>query len=329
MNKRAERVFCVCIMLFSIFIRFMLAQKTPGTEKAGLLPLRVVHVASAEQSDEPALQKRPLPADEPDEPATPVSLSFSDSEADAICVSGACTYSYDKQALLTRPSAMDFSRDGPRVLIVHTHSSEAYTPEPGWEYEASDPLRTEDRQFSVVRIGTRLAEILEQNGIQTLHDTVLNDYPSYSGSYDRMAATISGYLAKYPSIQMVVDVHRDAASDAEGNPVALTASINGETCAKLMLVVGTDEGGLTHPNWQENLATALKVQALTERMAPGLMRDLDLRTERFNQNLTPGSMLVEFGSTGNTLQQALLSAEYFGQALAELILGCSQGTATR
>ena len=322
MNKRAERVFCACIMLFSVFIRFMLWHQAPKPQGTGLPEIRVIR-SEAEQTQPSAPSIQTLLTPVPDKPTTAEPLSFSDAEAAVITVGGRCSYGFDKTALLTRPSAMDFSQAGPKVLIVHTHSSEAYTPEPGWEYEASDPLRTEDARFSVIRIGTRIAEILEENGIETVHDTALNDYPSYSGAYDRMAATIAGYLAKYPSIQMVLDVHRDAASDAAGNPVSLTQEINGETCAKLMLVVGTNEGGLTHPNWQENLANALKVQALTEREAPGLMRDVDLRTERFNQNLTPGSMLVEFGSTGNTLQQALRSAEYLGRALAALIKGCA------
>ena len=93
------------------------------------------------------------------------------------------------------------------------------------------------------------------------------------------------------------------------------AEVGGARCAQLMLVVGSDEGGLTHPDWKENLANALKLQALLNRIAPGLCRDIDLRTERFNQHETPGSLLVEFGCTGNTLAEALRSADYLAQAL--------------
>ena len=94
-------------------------------------------------------------------------------------------------------------------------------------------------------------------------------------------------------------------------------TLDGARCAQLMLVVGSDEGGLTHPDWKENLANALKLQALLNRIAPGLCRDIDLRTERFNQHETPGSLLVEFGCTGNTLAEALRSADYLAQALCE------------
>ena len=134
-----------------------------------------------------------------------------------------------------------------------------------------------------------------------------------------MKAIIETDLAQYPSIRMVLDIHRDAAADANGDPLPLTATFSGEDYAQVMLVVGTDEGGLPHPNWQQNLSCALKLQALMNRDWPGLCRDLDLRRERFNQNQTPGSLLVEFGTDGNTLSQALRSAEVFGQSLSQLL----------
>ena len=117
---------------------------------------------------------------------------------------------------------------------------------------------------------------------------------------------------------MVIDIHRDAAEDSSGRPLALSSSQNGESCAQLMLVVGTDQGGLTHPDWQENLANALKLQSVLEGMYPGLCRNLDLRTERFNQHMTPGSLLVEVGVTGNTLTQAERSAVLLGDALVRM-----------
>ena len=122
---------------------------------------------------------------------------------------------------------------------------------------------------------------------------------------------------------MVLDVHRDAAADADGEQVGFTAQVDGERCAQVMLVVGTDEGGLTHPDWEENLANALKLQAVLNRRCPGLCRNLDLRTERFNQHETPGSLLAEFGSTGNTLREAIRAGRHFAEGLAELIDGLS------
>lgn len=337
MNKRTERAFCLALLIFSAAVRISLSsgfdpgvfsrlsalwsQSAAGSDTPRTLPLIwTVDLLPAEADAEAAPVLLSVPDAPPVKslPAVPM-LLFDPAEADAITITGSCSYSVDKQALLTRPSALKPSSEGPQVLIVHTHSSEAYTPEPGWEYTASDELRTEQADYSVIRIGSRVAELLTENGISVLHDTALNDYPTYNGAYARMETTIDRYLAEYPSIRMVLDIHRDAASNPDGTPLAHTVTLAGQDCAQLMLVVGTDEGGLTHPDWQENLANALKLQALLNRSAPGLCRDLDLRTERFNQHETPGSLLVEFGSTGNTLQQALRSAEYFSAALVTFL----------
>ena len=356
MNQRQVHRFCMLLLAFAVCIRVLCAAGVEAkAEQAlrasgrtpGLLSWLLQHMDEPEQPDDAqkvwvvqlaggdtqqteqaaAPQLQPISPEEPTQQQTiepqpdRPALTFSDEEAAAITVAGACSYPVDRQALLQRQTQLDFSQQGPKVLIVHTHSSEAYTPEAGWEYTPSDTLRTEDETRSVIRVGDELAAVLNERGIETLHDTALNDYPSYSGAYARMQTTIERYLAEFPSIQMVIDVHRDAATDETGAPVALTKTVDGERCAQLMLVVGTDEGGLEHPNWQENLANALKLQALLNRAAPGLCRDIDLRTERFNQNLTPGSLLCEFGSTGNTLLEAIRSARIFGTALADLIEG--------
>ncbi len=256
----------------------------------------------------------------PPEPETP-KLTFTEADAAAITVGGASSYAVDKLALLQQASVLDFNQEGPTVLIVHTHTSEAYTQEAGWEYEENDTARTQDTAYSVVRVGRELAETLESHGISVLHDESFNDYPAYSGAYDRTLEKIQQWLAQYPTIQMVIDVHRDAAANADGSPVRHAVSLDGEETAQLMLVVGTDEGGLTHPNWRDNLSWALKLQAVLERMYPGLCRDLDLRTERFNQHMTAGSLLVEVGSSGNTLREALAAARDLGEGLAALIAG--------
>ena len=336
--RSIENRFCMSLVAFAVIVRLLLA-----TGVSAALDSAVGLAPAAGTADEPdvflleilepeAIQTEPVgppesfaPADEPPEPepsAPP--LVFSADEADAITIAGACSYHPDKQALLTRPSALSLSGDGPAVLIVHTHSSEAYTMEAGFEYPESDTLRTLDERYSVIRVGDEVADILTEAGISVLHDTQPNDYPNYNGAYERMRQTIEGYLAEYPSIRMVLDIHRDAAEDADGNPVALTAEVGGEACAELMLVVGTDEGGLTHPDWQENLANALKLQALLNRSVPGLCRNLDLRTERFNQHETPGSLLVEVGASGNTLAEALRAARFLGQSLAAFLCGQMQ-----
>ena len=248
-------------------------------------------------------------------------LTFTQADADAISINSACTYSVDKLHLLRQPGTLDFDQEGPTVLIVHTHTSEAYTQEAGWEYEENDTARTQDPNYSVIRVGAELAETLQAHGISVIHDTSFNDYPSYNGAYNRTLQKIEDWLELYPSIQMVIDLHRDAASNDDGTPVSHTADIGGESTAQIMLVMGTDAGGLSHPNWRGNLSWALKYQAVLNRMYPGLCRNLNLRTERFNQHATPGSMLIEVGSSGNTLKQAIAAARDLGEGLAALISG--------
>ena len=337
--RSMENRFCMSLVAFAVIVRLLLATgvsaaldsavglapklEAPDEPDVFLLEILEPETAPSEPPAQPeiaAASEAPAEQETEAEPVDPP-LVFSADEADAIGIVGACSYQPDKQALLTRPSALSLSDDGPAVLIVHTHSSEAYTMEAGFEYPESDALRTLDERYSVIRVGDEIADILTEAGISVLHDTQPNDYPNYNGAYERMRQTIEGYLAEYPSIQMVLDIHRDAAEDADGNPVALTAEADGEACAELMLVVGTDEGGLSHPDWQENLANALKIQTLLNRSAPGLCRNLNLRTERFNQHETPGSLLVEVGASGNTLAEALRSARILGQALAVFLRG--------
>ena len=337
--RSMENRFCMSLVAFAVIVRLLLATGVSAAldSAVGLVPkleapdepdvflLEILEPEAAQpeppvQPEIAAASEAPAEQETEAEPVDPP-LVFSADEADAIGIVGACSYQPDKQALLTRPSALSLSDDGPAVLIVHTHSSEAYTMEAGFEYQESDALRTLDEQYSVIRVGDEIADILTEAGISVLHDTQPNDYPNYNGAYERMRQTIEGYLAEYPSIQMVLDIHRDAAEDADGSPVALTAEADGEACAELMLVVGTDEGGLSHPDWQENLANALKIQTLLNRSAPGLCRNLNLRTERFNQHETPGSLLVEVGASGNTLAEALRSTRILGQALAVFLRG--------
>lgn len=264
----------------------------------------------------PPLRFRDLPPEEtPQEAAASVPLTFTAEEAGAITVSGNCTLDYDKEALLLAPLDVPPASNGPQVLIVHTHSTEAYTIEPGWEYEETELCRTLDPDHSVIRLGQEIAAILEDRGISVLHDTTINDYPAYAGSYDRMAAVIQTYLDQYPSIRMVLDVHRDAFENADGT-LGGTAE---DGRAKVMLVVGTNQGGLDHPDWQSHLSLALKLEALMNRDYPGLSRGISLCTQRYNQNLTPLSLLAEFGAAGDTLAEALAAAREFAVSLAELL----------
>lgn len=210
--------------------------------------------------------------------------------------------------------------EGPQVLIVHTHGSEAYTMPPGEAYEASGECRTTDCNYNVVRVGDELAAVLEEAGLSVLHDATLHDYPQYSGAYDRSLATIERYLEQYPTISFVLDIHRDAISDGQGNMYKVVSNVAGLNAAQMTFVIGTDGGGLEHPHWRENLKLAAAVQQNLLDDYPSLMRPITVRNSRYNQHVTAGSLLVEMGAAGNSLDEALLSARLLGQALAETIL---------
>lgn len=239
---------------------------------------------------------------------------FTADEAEAIRLRGNCTYQVDKTALLLRP--LHWRREaGPKVLILHSHSCEAYTQSEGHTYLPSANYRTLELANNVVAVGDALTEALGALGVEAIHDRTYNDYPDYNRSYSVAREKILAYLEQYPSITMVLDLHRDALEQ----PVREAVSWEGETLAPLMLVIGTDEGGLSHPHWEDNLSCGLKLQALGNREVPGLFKSLSFRRERFNGDLTPGSVIVEVGSTENTLPEALASMPHLARLVAELL----------
>ncbi len=226
--------------------------------------------------------------------------------------------SVDISALLSQGPTCTLSADGPQILIIHTHGSEAYTQAVGETYEESDPYRTEDKSKNVIKVGDVLTEVLESKGLSVIHDREIYDYPSYTGSYSRSGAAVEKYLKEYPEIQIVIDLHRDALGS--GNTVYKTrAEASLGNCAQVMLLVGTGDNGLYHPDWEENLRLALYLQNAMELAYPGLARPISLKSERYNQHLSPGSMIIEVGSTGNTLSEAVRAIELFGDAAGDAL----------
>ncbi|MCC8129662.1 MAG: stage II sporulation protein P [Clostridiales bacterium] len=227
---------------------------------------------------------------------------------------------------LERELTLTVSREGPQILIMHTHATEAYTVADGDEYVASDTARTTDENYNMIRVGEEMKAVFEEMGLSVIHDTTLYDYPSYTGSYARSLEGIKGYLEEYPTISVVLDVHRDALIADDGTVYKVTDTVDGETVAQVMLVVGTDDGGLTHPDWAENLTLATHIQARLLGIDAGFPRPINLRSQRFNQHMTVGSLLVEVGTSGNTLQEALAGARLFARAAGEVYLECMENS---
>lgn len=206
-----------------------------------------------------------------------------------------------------------------RVLILHTHATESYTMPEGEEYEQTDPCRTLDERYNMLRIGEEIAQVLESRGIEVIHDTGIYDYPRYSGAYTRSLAAAEAYLSQEEGLYYILDVHRDAVTDTQGNHYKLVCA-EAEDTAQIEFVVGTPGGGAEHPLWQQNLALAAAVQRTLTREYPTLMRPIVLRNARYNQHLTPGTLLVEIGTAGNSLAEAINAARLFAEGFAETIL---------
>ncbi len=207
--------------------------------------------------------------------------------------------------------------DEPQVLIMHTHTTESYMLHGENYYTESDAERTTDTEKNVAAVGKVMAEQIERAGFSVIHDTTLHDHPGYTGSYSRSAETVKNYLKKYPSIKIVIDLHRDSISANDNKKIAPVIEINGKKAAQIMIVMGSNTGNITnHPNWRENLSLAVKVQNTINIMYPGLSRAILIKSSRYNQNLSNGSFLIEVGSEANTLDEALYSGELIGKAVA-------------
>lgn len=260
---------------------------------------------------------------EKEPPEEPRRLSFSPSDGDLVNIRSSWDCALTPRELVMEPLDWDLTGDKPTVLIYHTHAMESYTPQTGEDYTEEVPFRTADLDYNMVSIGTRLAELLENAGISVLHDTTLHDAASYNGSYASSRETVEKYLAQYPSIRLVLDIHRDAAEDGSGHQVATTAETAQGDTARLMLVLGSEAGGLYNPNWQENYALAVKLQAVLEQESPGLCRELHLTDQRYNQDLSPGALLIEVGAAGNSHDEALRAMTPLAEAIAALAKGAN------
>lgn len=246
-------------------------------------------------------------------------LVLNGTAADRISLRDHCEKKPDIQALLEQPLEWELVGDGPTVLILHSHGTESYTNTEG--YRESGSYRTEDPAYNVISVGAYVARLLEEAGIRVIHDRTAHDQPAYNGAYEKARSAIQSALDRYPEICLVLDLHRDAAQDENGRQIGETVDTPEGPAARMMLVMGTDAGGLDHPNWQENLALGVKLQARLEELCPGICRPLQLRSSRFNQDLSAGAVLVEMGAAGNTRQEALRAGELLARAVIDLAWG--------
>ena len=203
------------------------------------------------------------------------------------------------------------------LIIYHTHTCESYTPSEQNSYISSGNFRTTDLNFTVAKVGEVLSNNLKEKGISVIHNNTLHDYPAYTGSYTRSLSTINNLLSQNPSCEMIIDLHRDAlGSSSSYGPCVM---IGEEKVAQLMFVIGTDGGGLTHPDWLNNLKVAIAIQEKAEELYPGLFKPMIVRNSRYNQHVSNAAFIIEVGATGNTLEECAGSMKYLANVLNEIM----------
>ena len=277
-------------------------------------PVAETALSATEQTPTQTLQTEntePVPTQPQTEPAAlPV---FGAEDAKIIRINNVCGYKTNIKKMLAQPLKWQLQADEPTVLILHSHATEGYAGISGY--------RSKSEKKNMLSIGKELKKSLEAAGIGVIHDKTLHDSPSYNDAYANARESIRKYLKKYPSIRMVLDLHRDAVADENGKQMKFSLTVDGTATAQLMLVVGTDAGGAYHPQWEENMALAVKLQAQLERRVPGICRSISFRNQRFNQDLSPGALIVEVGSAGNTQKEALAAARQLAGAVIDLAGG--------
>ena len=212
------------------------------------------------------------------------------------------------------PTSLEINTNN--IIIYQTHSCESYTASEKYQYKQTGNFRTTDKNFSVIRVGRELTNQLKSYGYNVIHDENYHDYPSYTGSYTSSLNTVTKLLEENKDTDIVIDVHRDAVGD---NTYAPTVKIGDEYAAQIMFVVGGNGSSIPHPEWQQNLKFAIKVQQKANELYPGLFRPIILRESGYNQQVSKAASLIEVGATGNTLDQCLVSMKYLAKVLDEVL----------
>ena len=220
------------------------------------------------------------------------------------------------------PFTVEKDSPDPQVLVMHTHATEDYRLSAGLWFAPGDGARSTDRSINMCAVGRVVTDTLNAAGIHTLHDETLNDYPSYTGSYANSRGVVQQYLAQYPSIKVVLDVHRDAIESPSGARYAPVCTVEGRQAAQVMIICGCDNGTTVQlPNWRQNLRFAAAWERSMEQLYPGFTRPVLLSYRFYNQDLTTGSLLIEVGGHGNNLNEALYAGQLAAKGLAAALLG--------
>ena len=315
--------FCDFVCDGETFQSFMLSSVLPPfTKKEAFSEEEKTDIQEAITPDETKPADTPSPS--PETEKTSVSMNLAAQGEKGFSLKNETTYNPDLDVLFNSPNPIPkttelyekYTEDEPLVLIYHTHGTESYN-----DTNDTGAYRSDDPERNMVAVGKVLADTIEANGIKVIHLTEMFDAASYNTAYNKSHSAVKKIMDEYPSIQYVLDIHRDSITDQNGSCVSADFTYNDITAAQIMFVVGTDEGGSGHTEWRRNMTTALHLQARMASTAPSSVRPVNLRKASFYQDTSPGAMLVEIGTSGNTLIEAKRSAVIFGHTLSAYITG--------
>lgn len=208
---------------------------------------------------------------------------------------------------------------GPQVLILHTHATESFNENGLSEYTSEFAQRSTDDNKNITAVGAAMAKELEAAGVKVIQDKKHHDSPLYNGAYTRSYDTANYYLKKYPTIKVIIDLHRDSIVKENGETYRPIIKIGDKNVAQMMIIVGTGSPSLPNTHWKENLKLAAKIQKQIETNNPGLCRPISIKDARYNMNISEGALLIEVGSFGNTLDEVKFTGQLAGKSLAQVI----------
>ncbi len=204
-----------------------------------------------------------------------------------------------------------------RVVVYHTHDTEAYKKTSAYSYKESAEARTENQNYSVVKVGQELVKQLYlQNGIRAIHDTSTHEKPKLSTAYSRSLGTAANYCENSLNDVILIDVHRDAFSSRSWNPSYVV--VDGKRVARIMVVIGKGKGFKDQPDWDKNLKYAQELTDALNKIHPDLARQVKIKDGRYNQHLSDCAILIEVGHHQNTLDEAINATPYLAKALGEV-----------
>ena len=309
-NPEEDETTCRTLTTEDLISEELLLPQPEETQQTALIPESVEATAGTALSNfRPAVQQVQIDSTQLADYETLVRNFYA---IDANTMAGSDQLSVEK--LLGMDMTLPQEGDGPQILIYHTHSQEAFADSvPG------------DVNTGIVGVGECLTKILtEQYGYRVLHNTGQYDVETRDNAYSRALPAVEQILAENPSIQVIIDLHRDEVAEE----TKLVTDIQGRPTARFMFFNGLsrtrktgDIDYLANENQEANLAFSFQMQLKAAEYYPGLTRRIYLKGYRYNMHLRPRTLLVELGAQNNTVEEAINACDPLAHILDMVLKG--------